>query len=164
MQPTQTEQILKKLYDDGVTYAIVGAVAGLTHGLGRATFDVDVCYWRHPDNIERVCRSLLPLEPRLRAPHTLVPFTLNPATVDALRDLPLETDWGAVDLLAEVAGLGDYEAMVGFTEIVRLYERPIRVLTLDGLIMAKRAAGRPQDLLDVAALEALRELRQRRNR
>ncbi len=164
MQPTQTEQILKKLHDDGVAFAIVGGVAGLTHGLGRATYDVDVCYWRHPDNIERICRSLVGLEPRLRAPHTHVPFELNTATVTALRDLPLETTWGAVDLLAEVTGLGDYAAVLGFTETLELFERPMRVLSLDGLIRAKQAAGRPLDLLDVAALEALRDLRQPPNR
>jgi NAD(P)-dependent dehydrogenase (short-subunit alcohol dehydrogenase family) len=161
MQPPQTEKLLTKLFDDGVAFVLVGAVAGLAHGLARATYDVDVCYWRHPDNIDRVCRSLAALAPHLREPHTHIPFHLDVATLEALRDLPLDTAWGALDLLAEVAGLGDYESVLGFTETLDLFDRPLRVLSLDGLILAKRAAGRPQDLLDLASLQALRELRQR---
>ena len=51
MPPPQTEKLLARLHDDGVAFVLVGATAGVVHGLARATFDVDVCYWRHPDNI-----------------------------------------------------------------------------------------------------------------
>jgi hypothetical protein len=159
MPPPQTEKLLARLHDDGVAFVLVGATAGVVHGLARATFDVDVCYWRHPDNIERLCRSLAPLNPHLRDAKMPIPFELVPAKVHALRDLPLQTDWGDLDLLADIAGLGDYEALLGHSETVNLFDRPIRLLTLDGLIAAKRAAGRPQDEADVVALEALRELR-----
>jgi len=160
MTPTQFETILTKLLDDGVRYVLVGGVAGLAHGLTRATYDIDVCYWRHPDNIERLCASLAPLHPglRVRGP---ADFLLTPETVQALRDLPLETDLGAIDLMAEVAGLGDYESLLGQSQEQQLFGRPIRTLTLEALIVAKQAAGRPQDLADVAALEAIREFRER---
>jgi hypothetical protein len=51
---------------------------------------------------------------------------------------------------------------LAYAETVRLFERPLPVLSLDALIMAKKAAGRPVDEADVIALEALRELKGRR--
>jgi predicted nucleotidyltransferase len=162
MPPTPFETLLTKLADDGVRFVLVGAVAGLAHGLTRATYDVDVCYWRHPDNIERLCASLSALHPTLRLSPAPADFQFDPATVQALRDLPLDTDAGPVDLLAAIAGLGDYESLLNHAEELELFGRAIRVLTLDGLILAKKAVARPQDLADVAALEALRELRAQR--
>ena len=41
---------------------------------------------------------------------------------------------------------------------MNLFALPCRVLTLDALIVAKRAAGRPKDLLVLPELEALREV------
>ena len=160
MPVTQFETILNHLLNDQVRYVLIGGVAGLTHGLTRATYDIDVCYWRHPDNLVRLCASLAPLNARLRIRPAPPNFSLDPATVEQLRDLPLDTDLGAIDLLADVEGLGSYETLLGLSEEVLLFGRPVRVLTLDALILAKQTVGRPQDLSDVAALEAIRALRQ----
>lgn len=159
MPPTPFETLLTTLTDDEVKFVLVGAVAGLAQGLTRATYDVDVCYWRHPDNIELLCASLAPHHPTLRIKPAPTNFQFDVATVQALRDLPLDTDLGALDLLAEVAGLGDYESLLGHSEALPLFGRTLKVLTLDGLILAKNAVGRPQDLADVAALEAIRAMR-----
>lgn len=72
----------------------------------------------------------------------------------------LETDLGALDLLGEVQGLGGYPQVAGQSEEVELFGRSVRVLTLEALIRAKRAAGRKKDLLLIPELEALLELRQ----
>ena len=152
------ETLLTRLADSGVRFVLVGAVAGVVHGMSRATFDVDVCYWRHPDNIERLCASLADLHATLRMKPVPADFRLDPPTVHARQDLPLSTDAGPIDLLAAIAGLGDYESLLGHSEELELYGRMIRVLTLDGLIAAKQATARPQDLADLAALEALRAL------
>lgn len=159
MPATQFETILTRLVNDEVRFVLIGGVAGLAHGLSRATFDVDVCYWRHPDNLERLCASLEPLNPRLRIRPAPPSFRLTPATIEQVRDLPLDTDIGAIDLLAEVEGLGTFEALLGQSEEVALFDRPVRVLTLEALILAKQTVGRPQDLADVLALEAIRDLR-----
>jgi hypothetical protein len=159
MQPNSFEKLLTTLADDAVQFVLVGAVAGLAQGLTRATYDVDVCYWRHPGNIELLCASLAPYQPTLRLKPVPTKFQFDVATVQALRDLPLDTELGEIDLLAEVAGLGDYESLLGHSEALLLFGRSLKVLTLDGLILAKQAVGRPQDLADVAALEAIRALR-----
>jgi len=61
-------------------------------------------------------------------------------------------------LLGEVAGVGDYEAVKKESVVDTLYNCQVRILTLDGLISAKRAAGRVKDLLVLPELEALKEL------
>ena len=69
----------------------------------------------------------------------------------------LTTDVGDIDLMGEVAGVGDYAAALAASERVELFGATFDVLTLDALIASKRAAGRPKDLLVLPELEALRE-------
>jgi len=59
--------------------------------------------------------------------------------------------------LGEIKGLGDYEVCRAVSEPIILEDVAIRVLTLDALITAKRAMGRPRDLHSVLELEAIRE-------
>ena len=75
------------------------------------------------------------------------------------RNLTLETDVGAVDLLGDITGVSSFED---------LWERAVemdlggglsvRVASLDDLIAMKRAADRPKDRLHLMELEALRRL------
>ncbi len=79
-----------------------------------------------------------------------------------LRDgatLTLTTDHGRLDLLPVVAGIGDYAACMGASEVNPVGPVGLRVLTLDALITAKRAAGRLRDLEHIIELEALRVLK-----
>jgi hypothetical protein len=68
-----------------------------------------------------------------------------------------ESEIGEVDLLGEVAGVGDYDAVDRESEVKNLFGYDVKVLTIEGLIKAKRAAGRTKDLLALPELEALRE-------
>ncbi len=69
----------------------------------------------------------------------------------------LTTDLGDLDLLGEVAGIGDYAAALATSMPVELFSLSFDVLTLEALIVSKRAAGRPKDLQVLPELEALRE-------
>ncbi len=69
----------------------------------------------------------------------------------------LDTDAGQVDLLGEITGGGDYEALLPFTITVELYGVECRCLELRKLIEVKRAAGRPKDFDAIAELEAIQE-------
>jgi hypothetical protein len=60
-------------------------------------------------------------------------------------------------------GVGDYAACLACSEPIDLDGTVIRVLTLDALIDAKRAMGRPRDLRAVLELEAIRERLRRGN-
>ena len=61
-------------------------------------------------------------------------------------------------MLGEVDGVGNFEAVKKESVSAKIYGCEIRILTLEGLIKAKRAAGRIKDLLVLPELEALYEL------
>jgi hypothetical protein len=69
----------------------------------------------------------------------------------------LETSLGPIDLLGEIPGGGNYMDLVDASVELRLFAGAVKCLSLEQLIRAKRAAGRPRDLEALAELEALRE-------
>jgi predicted nucleotidyltransferase len=82
-----------------------------------------------------------------------------------LRDCPvltLVTDLGDLDVMDRVAGVGDYPAVRAASVEADLAGVRARVLALNALIAAKRAAGRRKDQETLLELEALREERRRR--
>lgn len=57
-----------------------------------------------------------------------------------------------------MTGLGAYDQVLSVSEVLELYGMSVPVLTLEGLITAKRATGRPRDQEHLLELEALLEL------
>jgi predicted nucleotidyltransferase len=70
-----------------------------------------------------------------------------------------DTDVGDLDLLGEVKGVGNYDDCVKSSDEVEIFGFTFRVLSLEKLIAAKRAAGRAKDLLALPELEAILEHR-----
>jgi predicted nucleotidyltransferase len=156
---TQLEALVGLLADGDVEFVVVGGLAAVVHGSAYVTHDVDICYGRSATNVERLCGALAPVHPTLRGAPKGLPFLLDPPTVAAGLNFTLGTDLGALDILGEVQGLGAYPGVAEHSETVDLFGRSVRVLTLEALIRAKRAAGRRKDLLLIPELEALLELR-----
>ena len=84
------------------------------------------------------------------------PLRLTPETCAGLRTLYLDTDWG-LDCLGEVRALGSYEEALGESVTVELVGGACRILSIDALIRAKEAMGRPRDREAVLQLRAIRE-------
>jgi hypothetical protein len=103
--------------------------------------------------------ALAPLNPLLRGAPQDLPFKLDAGTLRSGSNFTLMTDVGAVDILGEVSGLGNYQNLLPFSEELEFFGLRCRVLTLEGLIKTKRAAGRPKDLMLLPELEALLEIR-----
>lgn len=146
----------------GVRFVAIGGVAGNAHGSARVTNDLDVCYDAATDNTERLVRLLNAWHARLcvaREPDARLPFVIDRRTFRDAPALTLETDHGRLDLLPVVTGVGDYHACLAASELMQVGGVELRVLSLDALIRAKRAAGRPRDLEHLIELEALRALR-----
>lgn len=57
---------LKALCDAGVDFVIVGGVAATFHGSAQVTYDLDICYSRSLDNLNRLVKALAPFAPRPR--------------------------------------------------------------------------------------------------
>jgi len=74
--------------------------------------------------------------------------------------LTLLTDLGEIDLLAEVAGLGNWEDVKARSVEIETFDRTISILDLPGLIQARRAAGREKDFAALPELESLLEARE----
>jgi predicted nucleotidyltransferase len=74
-----------------------------------------------------------------------------------VKNLYLETDLGAVDLLSSIQGVGDFARVRANSIEVDLFGRRCRVISLDDLIRAKEAVGREKDLLSLKELKAIRE-------
>lgn len=156
------EELLNRLLEGGVDFVIIGGVAAVAHGSPQMTADLDVCYSRSPDSLEKLVAALAPLKPRLRGAPTDLPFIWDGRTLRAGLNFTLATYVGPIDLLGEVSGIGQYDAAVAASEVVPLFGRPCRVLTIDALIRSKRAAGRKRDLEHILQLDAIKELRERK--
>lgn len=152
------ERTLTILFEGGVNFVVIGGVAISAHGSAHVTFDLDICYDRSPENIRRLVDALKPCHPRLRGAPADLPFFFEMETIVRGLNFTFTTDLGDLDLLGEVAGIGQYKEALTRSTTLELFGRPCQVLSLDGLIAAKRAAGRPRDLAVLPELEALREL------
>lgn len=153
------EASLKSLDDGNVTFVVIGGFAAVIHGSAAVTRDLDICYERTPDNMKRLADALAPHHPRLRGAPAGLPFLFDQQTIAQGMNFTLETGLGDIDLLGEVSGLGQYPEVSRDAVRVQLYGGHYRVVSLDALIVSKRAAGRGKDLNVLPELEALQELR-----
>ena len=154
---TNLKRLLAVLANAKVSFILVGGVAARAHGSARVTDDIDVCYARSIENLDRIVRALAPLKPYLRGAPPGLPFHWSVATLKAGLNFTLTTTAGAIDLLGEITGGGRYEDLVSHSIAVKVFGRETLLLDLPWLIHVKRAAGRPKDLEVVAELEALLE-------
>jgi hypothetical protein len=154
---TDFEELIQRLQKSRVDFLIVGGLAATVHGSARLTQDLDIVYSRSIENIGRLVTALAPLAPYLRGAPEGLPFRLDVETVRRGLNFTLQTRAGALALLGEITGGGDYAALVGHTITVMLFGISVAAIDLETLIRVKRAAGRPKDLEVIAELEALRE-------
>lgn len=133
------------------------------HGSAYVTEDFDIAYRHERENIARLVRALSPLNPKLRVPGHAggVAFPFDERTIYNGGNFTLTTDAGDIDVLAHVGGFGSYEEIVGLSQNLRLGAIEVRVLSLEGLIRAKKAANRVKDQLVLPELEVLLEAEKR---
>jgi hypothetical protein len=153
---TDLRALLEALADHEVEFVVIGGVALVIHGSARTTQDLAICYARTAANLVALEKALQPFHPVLRGSPRELPFRLDAATLRAGLNFTLSTDAGDVDLLGEVPGVGGFDAAVGDAPSVDIYGRAVRILSLDMLERAKRAAGRRRDLLDLAEIVEIR--------
>ncbi len=87
----------------------------------------------------------------------LVPFTWDKVTLQHGLNFTLVTLLGDIDLLGEIPGGGTWSDLIDGSIELHLFGGVCRCLSLEQLIRAKRAAGRPKDMEVLAELEAIRE-------
>jgi len=150
--------LLRQLTAYRVPFVLIGGLAMTAHGSAHVTQDLDLCYSRAKGDIDLLVAALAPFHPYMRGAPPGLPFRLDAPTVQAGLNFTLVTDLGDIDLLGEVSGIGFYEQVLAQSVEKTLYEMPIRVLSVDGLIAAKKAAGRTKDKLHLLELEEIKKL------
>jgi hypothetical protein len=144
------KDLLAEFARESVSYAVIGGYAVGLHAKPRATKDLDLLVSPSADNLQKVSRAL----ERFGAAPSLVEAvkTLGPTDVVYLGVPPVR-----IDILRSADGIKDVDATLGRSVKATLGDLTIPVIGLDDLITNKRAAGRPQDLADVALLERVRD-------
>ncbi|HEU0129727.1 MAG TPA: hypothetical protein VFQ85_01890 [Mycobacteriales bacterium] len=148
---------LRALVDAGVRFVLIGGLAARTHGSPSITNDLDVCYDRAPDNLERLATALTGMHARLRGLDEDVPFLLDARTLRNGDSFTFDTDYGPLDVLATPSGTSGYDDLVAGAETVDVGGVEIALVALDDLIRMKRAAARPKDRVEVEILVRLRD-------
>jgi hypothetical protein len=151
------ERQVRLLGKFNVDCVIVGGVAGTLHGSEIPTTDLDVCYSRNRSNLERLTKALQSVHAHLRNAPAEIPFILDAETLWRGLNFTFTTEIGSLDLLGEVRGVGYYEDVLPGSLIYELFGFPFAVIEIGKLMVAKRTAGRPKDLLMVIELEAIQE-------
>ena len=150
-------RIFETLARHGVDYVVIGGVAVIAHGHTRNTRDVDLMAAGDAANLTRLAAALRELDARLSGvdAHLLEIDVHDPAVLANGANFTLETDAGGLDLFSDVPGAAPYAELRERALVVDLDGVAIRIAGRDDLIRMKAAAGRPQDLGDIAALTAL---------
>jgi len=155
------ENVFTTLQRNNIQYAVVGGVALVLHGIVRFTADLDLIVHLERENLNRFIHAMLELGYRPR----------NPVKAEGLLDPATRSQWKQEKGM-EVFSFVDpgqpmtlidvfIEEKIPFAEVIKDIVRitakgiTIPVVSLSHLKRLKKAAGRPQDLADIEAIEAM---------
>jgi predicted nucleotidyltransferase len=146
-----------------VDFVVVGGVAVILQASPRLTKDLDICYAPEQVNLDRLGAVLIELGARLRGVEEDLPFVPDGRALRHTQILTLTTVDGGLDLLVEPDGSPSYPALRRRADQIDIDGIVVRVASIEDLIAMKRAAGRPQDLVDLESLEIARRRRRRKS-
>lgn len=146
--PPDFPELLSAFADEKASYLIVGGYAVAYHCEPRATKDIDLWLSGEADNVESATRALA----RFGVPGYIVEAlrSQKPDEFVFMGAPPLR-----VDLLRTIPGVEFSDAFARRVD-TEWHGVRVSILSMDDLLTAKRAAGRPQDLVDADRLEKRR--------
>lgn len=151
---------LRVFHDRGVRFVVIGGYAAGILGAPVMTNDVDICYDRDPENLERLARALHELHARLRVAGVTeeLPFVLDARTLAAGDSFTFQTDAGDVDVVGTPSGTRGFRDLDMAASTYDLGNGLlVRVVALDDLIRMKESAHRAKDQAHLEDLTALRQ-------
>jgi hypothetical protein len=164
MRLSSLEELVRTLNAAGVPFIVVGGLAVNAHGYGRQTADVDLVIRLDASSIENAFRALASIGYRPRVPVTAADLS------DAERRAALTAEKGMTvigfhsdrhpETPVDIFATEPFDFAIEYDRA--LVEEvaagiPVRIVRLETLLRLKRAAGRPQDLADIAELSILHE-------
>jgi hypothetical protein len=153
------ERLVRHFAAHRVEVVVIDNFARIIHGAEAVTTDLDFCYRCTPENLVALANAVTAIRPRLRGGPAGLPFRFDPVTIQAGRNFALSTDYGSVTLLAQVPGVGSYEAALSQSVERELSGIVVHVLSLDGLIAAKKLAGSDTGQAHLLELYEIKKLR-----
>jgi len=154
------ELLAALLKQHGVRFVVIGGQAETLHGSARMTYDIDLCYERTTENLERLAAALTELDVRLRNAPPDLPFKIDAQALALGDNFTFDTSLDAVDLLGWVEPVGDYHDLSKNAETYTLGDMELDVISLDDLIRIKRHLNRPKDRESLLHLIAIKEIRE----
>ena len=146
----QLISIWKYLYEYKVSYLTIGGFAVNIYGYNRSTGDVDI----YIDDTK---------ENRIRLRKALQAIGLGDfEEIEKMPFLPGWTDFTLsyglrLDIMTVIRGLEDkpFEVLLNLATIIMVGDTPVNFIDYDNLIIAKKAANRLKDQLDIEELAKL---------
>ncbi len=155
------ENVFRTLQMKNIRYAVAGGVALVLHGVVRFTADLDLIVDLEADNLRHFVQAMHELDYRPRNP-VKAEDLLEPANRAAWKREKGMEIFSFVDPAQPMSLIDVFlEEKIPFQEIekelvpITAKEITLPVVSLVHLKQLKKAAGRPQDLADIEALEAL---------
>lgn len=117
---------------------------------------MDVCASFSGQNLQRILTALADLSPRFAKTGHREALPADAARLAGFKNLYVDTNAGQIDFLSAIHGVGGYGDVVRCSVEMDFDLYRGRVIDLDTLSTAKRAAGHPKDLQVAIELEAIR--------
>ena len=136
------------LLKEGVDFMLVGGYAVALYGWPRTTFDIDFWIMANPENAKAVMRAVRAFGAPLMG-LTEADFH-KPGMV-----FQIGTEPQRIDIISAADGLDYADASHRAVRMI-VDGLEIKVISIDDLIINKRASGRPKDIADALALEKLK--------
>jgi hypothetical protein len=155
------ENVFRTLQKNHIRYAVAGGVALVLHGVVRFTADLDLIVDLDPENLRLFVDAMTELGYRPRNPVKAENFLDPEIRKGWKRDKNMEV-FSFVDPTQPMTLIDVFiEEKIPFQEIMKelvpvtAKDILIPVVSLRHLKRLKQAAGRPQDLADIEAIEAM---------
>lgn len=155
--------LLQRLSGAGVEHVLIGGLAVNAYGVIRSTKDVDICPDPSPANLARLAAVLLELNVRQLgvddegfAANEMPLDPTKPSDLQEGGNFRLETSLGVLDIMQWLPGIESdlaYDELNADAREAEAFGVTVRICSLEALRRMKRAAGRPQDIQDLADLD-----------
>ena len=147
-------ELLAALAARAVEFVVIGGLALPANGYVRATKDLDIVPAPDPANLRRLAAALRDVEAEVDLGDLGGELGIEP-DADGLAlggNWELQTAFGRLDVLQDVAGMRSYSRLRDGA----IEDAGVFYAGYEDLIAMKAAAGRPQDLIDIAELQRAR--------
>ena len=138
-----------------VEFVVIGGFSVAAHGVVRATKDLDIVPAPSVANMKRLAAALAELQAKVDLAHMAADelgVTPDEDGLGAGGNWVLQTVHGRLDVMQDVPGLRSWEQL----RAGAVLRAGVLYAGYEQLVSMKSAAGREQDLTDIAALRAAR--------